>query len=108
MPANISYEYATVRVVPRVEREEFLNAGVVLFCLQRRFLQCRIAVDEVRLRTLWPWAEVHALHAHLTRLCCGSLSQKAAARASNAASSGDRAATAELWLSPEAACPAAS
>ncbi len=65
MPANISFEYATVRVVPRVEREEFLNAGVVLFCLQRRFLQCRIVLADARLRALWPTADLPMLQNHL-------------------------------------------
>ncbi len=65
MPANISFEYSTVRVVPRVEREEFLNAGVILFCLQRRFLRCHIVLHEARLQTLWPAVDVQTLRAHL-------------------------------------------
>ncbi|WP_353073828.1 DUF3037 domain-containing protein [Tunturiibacter gelidiferens] len=54
MLAPISFDYAVVRVVPRVEREEFVNAGVVVFCLQQRFLEARIHIDNQRLRTLWP------------------------------------------------------
>ena len=38
MPARSSYDYAIVRVVPRVERAEFVNAGAILFCRTRRFL----------------------------------------------------------------------
>ena len=43
------FEYAIIRVVPRVEREEFINVGVILFCKTTKFLQCIIKVDEQRL-----------------------------------------------------------
>ena len=49
MPARSSFDYAIVRVVPRVERGEFVNAGVVLFCRTRRFLAARIELDRARL-----------------------------------------------------------
>ncbi|HEX2641601.1 MAG TPA: DUF3037 domain-containing protein, partial [Thermoanaerobaculia bacterium] len=49
MPDRSSFDYAIVRVVPRVERQEFLNAGVILFCLERDFLKAKVAVDEPRL-----------------------------------------------------------
>ena len=39
MPENNLFEYAVIRIVPRVEREEFLNAGVVLYCAKQKFLQ---------------------------------------------------------------------
>jgi Protein of unknown function (DUF3037) len=53
-PSRDSFEYALIRVVPRVERGECLNAGVVLFCRPRRFLEARIELDETRLRALVP------------------------------------------------------
>ena len=59
------FQYAIVRVVPRVERGECLNAGVVLFCRARKFLEARIALDEVRLRALDPDADLDAIRAHL-------------------------------------------
>ena len=59
------FQYAIVRVVPRVERGECLNAGVVLFCRARKFLQARIALDEERLRALDPDADLEAIRAHL-------------------------------------------
>jgi hypothetical protein len=49
-----SFEYALIRVVPRVERGERLNAGVVLFCRPRRFLAARVALDRARLLALAP------------------------------------------------------
>ena len=58
MPVPSSFDYAVVRVVPRVERGEFINAGVIVFCLERRFLEARVIVDEPRLRALWPQLDV--------------------------------------------------
>lgn len=74
MPTRISFDYAIVRVVPRVEREEFVNAGVILFCLQRDFLEARVEVDEARLRALWPEVDVELVRQHLEaipRICAG-------------------------------------
>jgi len=48
------FQYAIVRVVPRVERGEFINVGVILFCRARRYLAARIALDERRLEALGP------------------------------------------------------
>lgn len=58
MPAPASFDYALVRVVPRVEREEFVNAGVILFCLGRDFLGARVALDRDRVRALYPGADL--------------------------------------------------
>jgi hypothetical protein len=60
-----AFQYAIVRVVPLVERGECLNAGVVLFCRPRKFLEARIALDEERLRALAPEADLPAIRAHL-------------------------------------------
>lgn len=46
------YEYAVLRAVPRVEREEFVNIGVVLFCQSRQFLEVRYVLDQRRLNAL--------------------------------------------------------
>ena len=54
MPMLSSFDYAVIRVVPRVEREEFVNAGVILFCRTRRFLGARVAIDRARLAALAP------------------------------------------------------
>jgi hypothetical protein len=48
------FTYATIRVVPRVEREEFVNAGIVLFSRPRRYLGIRTRLDAERLGILWP------------------------------------------------------
>jgi hypothetical protein len=49
-----TYDYALIRVVPRVERGELVNAGVILSCPTRAYLGARIALDGARLRALWP------------------------------------------------------
>ena len=75
MPALSSFDYAILRVVPRVERQEFVNAGVLLFCLEQDFLGARVEVDEPRLRALWPEADVELIRQHLAaipRICAGS------------------------------------
>lgn len=55
------FEYATIRLVPRVEREEFINLGVVLFCKRARFLDLRFHVRRERVRAFAPevsWLEL--------------------------------------------------
>ena len=65
MPAPPSFDYAAIRIVPRVEREEFLNAGVVLFCPERKFLGVRTRLDEERLRALWPSIDLDEIRRHV-------------------------------------------
>ena len=75
MPALSSFDYAIVRVMPRVERGELVNAGVILFCLERDFLQARIDVNEPRLRALWPGTDLELVRQHLEaipRICAGT------------------------------------
>jgi len=59
------YDYAVIRVVPRVDREEFLNVGVVLSCEAREFLDVSLALDERRLTALHPGVDVAAVARHL-------------------------------------------
>lgn len=49
MQERLLYEYAVIRVVPRVEREEFLNVGIVLFCKQKRYLKAVFHLDPKKL-----------------------------------------------------------
>lgn len=74
MPEAHALDYAVVRVVPRPEREEFINAGVILLCRTQRFLGCRIALDEARLLALAPDVDLETVRAHLDlipRICAG-------------------------------------
>ncbi len=61
----IPYDFAVIRVSPRVEREEFINTGVVVFAPTRRFLKARVTIDEPRLRALWPELDVAFLRPHV-------------------------------------------
>jgi len=65
VPAPPSFDYAAIRIVPRVEREEFLNAGVVLFCPERKFLGVRTILDEERLRAVWPSIDLDEIRRHV-------------------------------------------
>ncbi len=74
MPGRSCYDYAVLRVVPRVDREEFVNAGVILFCLERDFLAARVALDGARVTALHPQADLALIEEHLTaipRICAG-------------------------------------
>jgi hypothetical protein len=74
MHTAASFDYALLRVVPRVERQEFINAGVVVFCPERRYLGARIRLDEERLKALWPEIEAALVQQHLEaveRICAG-------------------------------------
>jgi Protein of unknown function (DUF3037) len=74
MPAREVFEYAIIRIVPRVEREEFINAGVVLFCRTRQFLDARIALDTQRLAALAPYLDMAAVQeqlGHIPLVCLG-------------------------------------
>lgn len=73
-PERVVFEYALLRVVPRVERGEQMNAGVVLYCRPRSFLTARVHLDEARLRALDPAADVAGVRAALgafERVCVG-------------------------------------
>jgi hypothetical protein len=74
MHAPASFDYAILRVVPRVEREEFLNAGILVFCLERDYLAARILLDPARLMALWADADPELARTHLEaveRICAG-------------------------------------
>lgn len=59
------FEYAVIRVVPRVEREEFLNVGVILFCKQQKFLHTIYQLNKERLKAFSPNLDLEEVEAHL-------------------------------------------
>lgn len=74
MHAQRSYDYAIVRVVPRVEREEFINAGVILSCPEIDFLEARIELDERRLLALDGSVDLESVRGNLAGIpiiCAG-------------------------------------
>ena len=85
MPAAASFDYALMRVVPRVERQEFINAGVVVYCPERQFLAARIRLDRDRIVALWPDVDVALVGQHLEaveRICAGDAGAGAIAQMS--------------------------
>jgi len=75
MPENHLFEYAVIRVVPRVEREEFLNVGVILYCKRQQFLGIKFTVNEDRLLAFCSDLDIEALTGNLnalTEICFGS------------------------------------
>lgn len=75
MPALSSYDYAIVRVVPCVERGEYINVGIILFCRTRRFLGALISLDPQRLMALFPTIDIDVVRNHLDIIplvCTGS------------------------------------
>lgn len=65
MSEPTAFDYAIVRVVPRVERDEFVNAGVIIFSPQKRFLDARTYLNEARLKALWPSIDLDQVRRHL-------------------------------------------
>jgi hypothetical protein len=69
------FEYAVIRVVPKVEREEFMNVGVIVYCAKEQFLQCRYLSDDVRLKAFAVDLDIADLKEHLCafeRICSGT------------------------------------
>ena len=64
MPGS-PFSYATYRLVPRVERGERINVGVVVFSRPREYLDARTALDDARALALWPELDLDAVRAHL-------------------------------------------
>ncbi|MCW2535888.1 MAG: uncharacterized protein JWQ26_1587, partial [Modestobacter sp.] len=83
MTSRDTFEYAVLRVVPRVERGESLNAGVLVYCRQRDYLGSRVHLDVDRLHALDPTADPAAIGAALqaaTDVCAAATAAGAAGR----------------------------
>ena len=83
MPAPSSFEYAVVRVVPRVEREEFVNAGIVLFCLEHDFLAARVELDRDRVRAIFPGADLPSSRSTSPPSCASRPARRGAGRSAS-------------------------
>ena len=74
MRTRHAFDYAVVRVVPRVERGEFVNAGVILFCSSAAYLNARIELDHERLKALAPDVDCTLVDSYLEaipKICAG-------------------------------------
>ena len=75
MQDNHLFEYAVIRIVPRVEREEFMNVGVILYASKQKFLQSMFHLNEERLRAFPAETDKEEIKAHLRsfeRICMGA------------------------------------
>ena len=68
MPDKFRYDYAVIRVVPKVDREEFINAGVIVSCPDLNFLEARIKLNEERLLALDPSVDLELVRNHLASM----------------------------------------
>lgn len=69
------YEYAVIRVLPKVEREEFVNVGIVLFCKKEKYLQVKFQLNENRIRCLSEDVDLEQIRKNLEsfeKICIGS------------------------------------
>jgi hypothetical protein len=85
VPALHPYDYAVLRIVPCLEREEFVNAGVVLHCPECGFLGARVHMDDQRLSALWPGLDLELIRRHLDafpKICTGDATAGPIARLS--------------------------
>lgn len=74
MQDNHLFEYAVIRVVPKVEREEFINIGVILYCSGQKFLQCILELNEKKLQALCCDIDIDELKGHMLsfeKICKG-------------------------------------
>lgn len=68
------FEYAVIRLVPRVERGEFVNVGVILYCRDLKFLHIKYKIDESRLAAISPGADINEIEQRMKafeQVCCG-------------------------------------
>lgn len=68
------FEYAVIRVVPRVEREEFINVGVILYCSKQKFLEALYYINEEKLKTISPQTDIEEIQEYLQsfeKICRG-------------------------------------
>ncbi len=65
MPDKVPYEYAIIRLVPKVEREEFLNIGVILFCKRKKYLNLKYYIDQKKIKAFTDELDVSIISTYL-------------------------------------------
>jgi len=75
---NKLYEYAVIRIVPRVEREEFINAGIILFCKKDKYLNCRYRLNVQKLLSLYDKADIRFIEENLHAFQCIAMGKESA------------------------------
>jgi hypothetical protein len=87
MQGNNLFEYAVIRYVPRPEREEFLNIGVILLCVSKDFLSMKFTLDDARVKSFYGAVDIDELSNFLEafkEVCCGSSAGSPISRLDNA------------------------
>ncbi len=98
-----SFDYSVIRIVPFVEREEFFNAGVILFCPQQKFLEARIHLDITKLQAFAPAldaAEAQQRLDAILKICAGDPAAGPIARLSQRARFHWLVAPRSTWIQP--------
>ncbi len=75
MPDQYLYEYAVIRIVPKVQREEFINVGIILFSKQANFIQMQYKIDENKLKLFSSESDLDSFRLHLeafSKICSGT------------------------------------
>ncbi len=65
MPGRHVYEYSVIRLVPKVEREEFVNIGILLYCKHEDYLNVKFVIDEYKIRALHPTIDLEVIHSYI-------------------------------------------
>jgi hypothetical protein len=81
------FEYAVIRYVPRPEREEFLNIGVILYCASKNFLHMKFTLDEPKLKSFFVDVDIETLTNYMgafKEVCCGSATNSPISKLDNA------------------------
>ena len=76
----MAFQYAVLRAVPRIDRGEFVNIGVIMYCQQAEFLRCAVSVDAGRLRALDPGVDLAAVRTAADAVVAGGLREGGSAR----------------------------
>ena len=74
MQEQYLFEYAIIRLVPKVEREEFVNIGVIMLCSPQKFLKCKLTINTNRIKSVWIETDLDVVNAHVVsfeRICAG-------------------------------------
>ena len=74
MPGKCSFDYSVARLVPRVEREEFINVGVIVSCPSQKFLRVKYDLNEARINAFAPNIDTPQIHEYLKaieKICAG-------------------------------------
>lgn len=71
--SNVIYEYSILRYVPDIERGEFINVGLIMMCKRYRWIKVELRIDTVRIKALYPMADIKRAHIQLQAFVGGQI-----------------------------------